>query len=133
MRAIRTEMRNRRTPNLSVPQFRVLTFLNRHPGAALSEVANHIGLTPPSMSKNIDGLIARQLITRQESRADRRRIHLTLTESGKTLLKSAHQETQARLADMLAGLSSDQQNAIIEAMGALRPIFASSGERQDHR
>jgi DNA-binding MarR family transcriptional regulator len=123
-------MRNRRTPDLSVPQFRVLTFLNRHPGASLSEVANHIGLTPPSMSKNINGLVARQLITRQDSQVDRRRIHLALTQLGKTLLESAHQETQARLADMLADLSSDQQNAIIEAMGALRPIFAPSGERR---
>jgi DNA-binding MarR family transcriptional regulator len=133
MRTIRTEMRKRRTPDLSVPQFRVLTYLNRHPGASLSEVADHIGLTPPSMSKNIDGLVVRQLITRQTSQADRRRIHLALTDMGKTLLESAHQETLARLTDMLADLSSDQHDAIIKAMDALRPIFASVGEKRGNR
>jgi hypothetical protein len=43
MRFIRTEMRSRRAPSLSVPQFRVLTFLSRRPGAPLSSVAEHLG------------------------------------------------------------------------------------------
>jgi DNA-binding MarR family transcriptional regulator len=85
------------------------------------------------MSKNIDGLVVRQLITRQTSQADRRRIHLALTDMGKTLLESAHQETLARLTDMLADLSSDQHDAIIKAMDALRPIFASVGEKRGNR
>ncbi len=129
MRAIRSEMRNRRTPDLSVPQFRVLTFLNRHPGASLSEVAEHIGLTAPSMSKIIDGLVARHLITRQEAEQDRRRVHLALTELGKTLLDAAYQDTRARLSEMLAGLSSAQYGTILESMEILRPVFAPSLEK----
>ena len=129
MRAIRSEMRNRRTPDLSVPQFRVLTFLNRHPGASLSEVAEHIGLTPPSMSKIIDGLVARRLITRQEAEDDRRRVHLALTELGKTLLEAAYQDTRARLTEMIAGLSSTQYAAILESMETLRPIFTPGLEK----
>ncbi len=129
MRAIRSEMRNRRTPDLSVPQFRVLTFLNRRPGASLSEVADHIGLTPPSMSKIIDGLVARRLITRQDAEDDRRRVHLALTELGKTLLESAYQDTRARLTEMIAELSSAQYSAIMNSMEALRPIFTPELEK----
>ena len=50
--------------DLSVPQFRTLLFLRRHPGASLSEVAEHIGLTLPSISKMIDRLEARDLLAR---------------------------------------------------------------------
>jgi hypothetical protein len=44
MRFIHTEMRSRRAPLLSVPQFRVLTFLSGRPGAPLSSVAEHLGV-----------------------------------------------------------------------------------------
>ena len=133
MRAIRAEMRSRHTPDLSVPQFRVLTFLNRHPGSSLSEVADHIGLTPPSMSKIIDGLVARHLITRQDALDDRRRVHLVLTELGKTLLEAAYKDTRARLAEMIAGLNPAQYAAILESMETLRPIFTPDLERQRER
>jgi DNA-binding MarR family transcriptional regulator len=129
MRAIRSEMRNRRTPDLSVPQFRVLTFLNRHPGASLSEVADHIGMTPPSMSKVIDGLVTRHLITRQEATHDRRRVHLALTEPGKTILEAAYRDSRAYLTEMLAGLASAQYAAILESMETLRPIFTPGLEK----
>lgn len=123
MRAIRSEMRKRRTPDLSVPQFRVLTYLKRRPGSSLSEVAEHIGLTAPSMSKLIDGLVERRLVNRQDASDDRRRVHLVLTEKGITLLEAAYDETHARLAEMLAGLTTSQYRDILSSMKILRPVF----------
>ena len=63
MREIRTEMRSRRSPDLTVPQFRTLSFVNRNVGSSLLEVANHLGLTPPSTSRIVDGLIYRKMMT----------------------------------------------------------------------
>jgi len=58
MQAIRGEMRAQRpSSSLSLPQFRTLVYLENHPGASLAQVAEHIGLTPPSMSRLIDGLV----------------------------------------------------------------------------
>ena len=45
MRAIRSHMRANRALDLSVPQYRALGFVVRHPGASLSQVAEHQGLT----------------------------------------------------------------------------------------
>ena len=45
MRDIRTQMRSERTPDLTVPQFRTMLFIDRNMGASLSEVAEHIGIT----------------------------------------------------------------------------------------
>ncbi len=123
MRAIRVEMRSHRTPEISVPQFRTLAFLNNHEGASLSAAAEFIGLTLPSMSKMVDGLVARSLVTRQTHPDDRRRMTLALTTRGRSIYQSAHEATQACLADRLATLPAPERLAIAQAMEALRPLF----------
>src|SRR5436853_281870 len=86
MRTVRSEMRLHRGPGLSVPHFRVLAYLGRNAGTSLSEVAEHVGLQLPSMSTLVDGLVTRGLVTRAPSAADRRRVTLTLTPSGRATL-----------------------------------------------
>ncbi len=131
MRTLVGEMRKHRATDLSVPQFRTLAFLNRHEGACLSDVAEHIGLTLPSMSKMIDGLVARRLVLRYVHPTDRRRVTLSLTEQGGGALQVAREATRAFLAERLATLPESQLAAIVRAMGVLRPIF--DGGRDLHR
>jgi len=128
MRAIRAQMRNCRVPGLSVPQFRALTFLRRRQGASLSDVAEHVGLTLPSMSKMIDGLVARRLVSRQTHPEDRRRVTLTLTARGQTVLQVAYEATRTCLAERLAALSASERATVARAMGSLRPIFTTGRE-----
>ena len=123
MRTLVGEMRRHRATDLSVPQFRTLAFLNRHEGACLSDVAEHIGLTLPSMSKMIDGLVARGLVLRYVHPTDRRRVTLSLSERGGGALQVAREATRAFLAGRLAVLPESQLAAIVRAMGVLRPIF----------
>ena len=56
MRDIRSEMRSRSSPYLTVPQFRTLAFVSRHEGSSLLDVAIFMGLTPPSASGLVDVL-----------------------------------------------------------------------------
>lgn len=130
MRAIRAEMRRHRTADLSIPQFRTLNFINRQADASLSEVAEHIGLTLPSMSKIVDGLVNRKFVTRQTSSADRRRMTLALTARGLTALETSRAATRACLAEDLAALNDRQREIVVQAMQILRPVFASHGETE---
>ncbi|MGA8573588.1 MAG: MarR family winged helix-turn-helix transcriptional regulator [Desulfobaccales bacterium] len=123
MHAIRKEMRNYRGFDLSVPKFRVLIFLNRHEGASLSEIAEHMGLALPSMSKLIDGLVARNMVLRQMDPGDRRRVTLAPTALGRTAMQSALEATAAQLAERLASLSSSGRRTILEATQILESIF----------
>ena len=128
MRAIRSEMRSHRGADLSVPKFRVLIFLNRHEGASLSVIAEHLGLTLPSMSKMIDGLVARNMVTRQMDPKDRRRVTLVLTALGRSSMQSAYKATESRLAERLVVLPAAERRVIIEAMQVLASIFGSDRE-----
>ncbi len=124
MQFIRTEMRGHRTLNISVPQFRVLTYLERRPGGSLSDVAERVGLSLPAMSRLIDGLVDRGLLTREDSPADRRRIALRITDAGRDLVRTARQGALTRLAELLGALSPRERTQILEAMAVLRPLFA---------
>jgi DNA-binding MarR family transcriptional regulator len=125
MRNIRADMRTQPGLDLSVPQFRTLLFLRRHPGASLSEVAEHIGLTLPSISKMVDRLEARDLLARLAAANDRRRVSLELTSLGVSTLKAASDVSRAHLAEQLAALSPDERATIVQAMHSLRGIFSS--------
>jgi DNA-binding MarR family transcriptional regulator len=116
-------MRRQRGFDLSVPQFRALAFLKHYEGASLSDAAEFVGLTLPSMSKLIDGMVTRQLVRREISATDRRRITLVLTEAGQATLQSAYEATQTYLARRLAELSTQEQAAVEQALQILRPLF----------
>src|SRR3974377_815227 len=72
MRFLRMEMRRQRAPHLSVPQFRVLAFLSRHPGSCLFAVADYLGVARPTASILVDRLVRRGLVTRTVNPAERR-------------------------------------------------------------
>ena len=128
MRSIRAEMRSHRAPDVSVSQFRTLLFVGWHRGVSLSAVAEHIGLTLPSMSKMIDGLVARRLVKREEDPADRRRVTLSLTPQGKAMGEAARAASQSALVKRLAALSASERTQVTRAMDVLRPLFIGSRE-----
>jgi DNA-binding MarR family transcriptional regulator len=123
VREIRSEMRTRSSSDLTVPQFRTLSFVNRNIGSSLLEVANHLGLTPPSTSRLVDGLIARGMMTREDHPADRRRVQLTVTHRGQKILETSRRGTLTYLTDKLGDIGAEDREVIFKAMKALQPIF----------
>jgi len=133
MRSLRAQMREAREGDLSVTQFRVLGFIDRHKGTSLSDVADHIGLSLPSMSKIVDGLVTQRLVGREFDRADRRRMTLTLTPRGRSVLEAARAETRTAVAKSLGGLTPDELATVGAAMEILRPLFFTERETERKR
>ncbi len=123
MRFIRSQMRSHRGLSLSVAQFRTLVFIERSAGISLGGVAEHLGLTPPSACKLIDGLEGRGLITRTPSPEDRRRVAIEITAAGKRCVGDARRETRRSLSGVLSALDEGSRGEITAAMGMLRSVF----------
>lgn len=123
-RVIRKQLREHGTQLLSVPQFRTLLFISRNKGASLSQVADHIGLTLPSMSTLVDGLVTRNFVIRRTDQDDRRRMDLTLTERGETTLQSARKATQEYLKGRLSRLSETERGTVVRGMRITRQVFS---------
>lgn len=125
MRFIRGEMRRGRTTDLNVVQFRTLVFVDKRTETSLGEVAGHLGLSPASITKMVDGLETRGLATRVPSRADRRRVRLTLTQQGRRMMETARRQTQEALAAVLCRLAPEDLRAVRRAMVALGALLSA--------
>ena len=124
MRLLRTKFREKRIGDLSMAQFRTLGFVDSNQGASLSEAAGQIGLSLPSMSKLVDALVTRDLLTREVHGKDRRRISLALTGEGKRELDEAYQHTQLFFTEKFSELTDDERDQIVGAIGIMKDLFA---------
>jgi DNA-binding MarR family transcriptional regulator len=124
VQAIRVEMRLGRGGNISIPQFRTMRFIQRNPDSSLTGLADYLGLTLPSVSKLVDGLVKQELVLRRESTEDRRKLTLVLTEAGASIVDLARANAQAKLAETLGCLSEAELGIVDQAMELLHPLFA---------
>ena len=125
MRAIRARMREGRPEAISVPQFRALVYIRRHPGTDLSAVADQVGTSLPAASELVARLVRQQLVVRETDPASRRRIRLTLSPSGLAGLEAAEQRTTEWLVGVLRGLGEAQLAGLAAGLRDLRATVAN--------
>ncbi|MEH2119586.1 MarR family winged helix-turn-helix transcriptional regulator [Nostoc sp.] len=123
MRFIRADMRAHSAAFLSIPQLRSLAFINRNPGASLSDLAEHLGVTSATASATIERLVQRDFVQRIAHPQERRRVLLNLTEDGKHHLKQSQDQTRAHISDLLKGLTQEQISNIEEGLTLLKNVF----------
>ncbi len=123
MRLLRTKFREKKAGRLSMAQFHTLAFVDMEQGASLSEAARHIGLGLPSMSKQVEALVDRGLLTRSVHGEDRRRICLALTPRGKQELDVAYLHTQGYFTEKFAELTETERQQIVAAMNVMKKLF----------
>lgn len=105
---MRAMMAEHHRSNLPMPpaHFRLLTMLAHH-ACNLSELAARQAVSLPTMSNSISVLVERGWVKRVRSPDDRRQIVLELTPEGRAVLGEIKQQAEARVAELLSGLSAD--------------------------
>jgi DNA-binding MarR family transcriptional regulator len=127
-RRIRRQMRAHGTPGLTVAQLRAMIYLRREPGAGLSALADHLGMSLPASSALAQRLVVAGMIDRTGDPIERRRIRLQLTKSGADHLAGAQAAVRGWLADELAALSPAEQARLAGGLEMLDRIGQSSDE-----
>jgi DNA-binding MarR family transcriptional regulator len=123
MRVVRAEMRRRSGRLISVPQFRALAYVHRHPGVSLAGVAEHLGVTPPTASTIVDRLVRAGLLVRAADPRERRRVALALTPSGARLFARLRGLARQRVQARLAGMPAADLQRIARALAVLGDRF----------
>jgi DNA-binding MarR family transcriptional regulator len=123
IRFIRAQMRRYRGSDLSVPQFRTLAFIHRHPGTPLSAVSDWLGLSRPATSRLVAGLVKKKFVNRRIPPGNRRVVALSISARGDRTVSAARRATVMRLAAVVAPLSDDERGAIRSALCAIRHEF----------
>ncbi|PSR14709.1 MarR family transcriptional regulator [filamentous cyanobacterium CCP3] len=122
-RFLRAGLRRHGKPHLSLSQLRALYFLRRRSRSCLSEVADYLDVTRPTMSAMVDRLVQRGLIDRTGDPAERRRIVLTLTPEGAAEMARVYDATLHTVADRLTSLSEAQLQQVQAGLAILGDLF----------
>lgn len=117
--------------DLTPPAFDVLATLRRSAppeGLTLGELAGLMAITPPAVTKRVDGLERRGWVTRRADERDRRTVRAGLTPEGRRAvdeLLAAHVAHEERL---LSGLSPAERLTLRGLLGRL-PARVEGGEQ----
>ena len=101
---------------LTVPQLLCLHALAKSESLTLTDLAKEVSLGVSTVNGIIDRLEAKQLLTRNRSTEDRRRVGLKITSSGKEIVLKAPSLLQDKLSASLSKLSDSEQLAITESL-----------------
>lgn len=121
---VRSHIRATATGNydITVEQFHVLRYVRRGSGS-LSELATAKNISRPAMSQAVDVLVKKGLLTRIQSKTDRRFVELALTEDGNALLDTVFKETRSWMKGRLSKLSADELETIVKAMDIMKTMM----------
>jgi DNA-binding MarR family transcriptional regulator len=85
----------------------------------ITEIAERLGLSLPAMSRAVDGMFRKRLITRVEDVQDRRVRRIAITSKGERLVAKLVSLRLASLERFVSGLSDAQRRKLDEALDAL--------------
>jgi len=126
MRLIRGEMRQHAKGQLTVPQFRILVRLNKFNTQTHKELAEWMGVTPATLTRMIDTLVKRRLVSRNTGKSDRRITFLNPTATGRALAQKYHDHINSLIRKRIDALSSSDHAALKEGIRVLSLIFPDS-------
>ncbi|RUO62112.1 MarR family winged helix-turn-helix transcriptional regulator [Pseudidiomarina insulisalsae] len=115
---------------LTAPQLLILREVAAAPdGITASAVAQNITLSPATVSNVIDRLEQRQLIHRERSTEDRRRVVLSLTARGAERLQAAPRPLQEDFIHKFQALADWEQSQLVSSMQRIAAMM--DAERLD--
>ena len=121
---VRAHIRHEATENfdITVGQFHILRRI-RHGIDSVSKLADDRRTSRPAISRGVDTLVNKGLVTRTPNPADRRQVRLSLTVEGQSLMEVLSSNTRQWMAEELTVLSEDELDAILIAGDALKRAF----------
>lgn len=122
MRHIKNEMRYLAKAELTVPQFRVLARLSRSVHTN-RELAEWMGVSPPTMTRMVDVLVKKNLVRRQSQKDNRRQLELTLTEKGHSTFDRLRGAVQQKLMEKISRLPEERKAHLTSGLRVLRETF----------
>lgn len=104
---------------LSLDQWRVLTLLADGRGHSMTEIASHVIVPAPTLTKIVDRLVEAALVHRAVDEADRRRVLVLASEHGAGLHERLAPEVGRVESDVVAELGADDVAQLLRLLGRL--------------
>lgn len=103
-------------PVVSMAHVETMRFINENENTTMKEVADYLGVAPPTATTIINNLVKMGLITRKENEDDRRLIHLSASEAAKKLISERSLIIKDALDKTLAVLDDEEKKSLIKIL-----------------
>jgi DNA-binding MarR family transcriptional regulator len=100
----------------------VLFILANEGPQTLSSLSEHERVTPPSMNRTINALVAAGLVTRVADATDGRKVVIDVSDAGRRLVKETRRRRDAWFASRLKSLTADELATLDAAESILRRL-----------
>ena len=101
---------------LTGPQLIVIKQISQLEAPLATQVAQKINLSAATVTTIIDRLEKRELVIRQRSAIDKRKVHLFLTEAGQQLLQASPQPLQEHFINRYQSLDKANQDRLLDSV-----------------
>ena len=101
---------------LTGPQLIVMKQISQLDGPLAKQIAQKINLSAATVTSIIDRLEKRELVIRQRSAVDKRKVHLFLSEAGKQLLQTSPQPLQEHFIQRYQLLDEQNQDILLDSV-----------------
>jgi DNA-binding MarR family transcriptional regulator len=123
MDTLRQAMRRHVGDEMSVPQFRGLNFVAKHPACSIGEVAAFLGVTMPTASAMVERMTRAGLVETRADAADRRRSPLHITTAGSAQLRRIRSGAHEDLTQALAACSPEELATLEAGLQLIRRVL----------
>lgn len=98
-------------------------------GIAMTDLANEIGTSKVQISRTIDSLEKKEFVQRKHNKKNRRMVNVFLTENGREAFRQKQQQVKAHIQQELAGLTSEEYQAMNDHLLGMQKILRSRTDR----
>jgi len=101
----------------SPSQMALLDWIAASDGCGVQDIAEGLGLTPPTVSVGVKRLEEAGLLKRKPNPQDKRAVQFFLTAKGQSLQKQSQTFRRQKLKLILSGLTQQEQETLLELLG----------------
>ncbi|HEY9090549.1 MarR family transcriptional regulator [Parasphingorhabdus sp.] len=112
----RTFDKRAKSIGITRPQWRVLTWLQRHEGLNQSALAERLELDAMTLCRMVDRLQAAELVERRADAEDRRAWRLFLTPKGSEMMQKLAPVGEELLQEAMTGLNGSEQEQVLQLL-----------------
>ena len=105
-----------KTTGLTAPQILLLQAIDNSGRVTIGQLAGEVSLSQATVTSILDRLEKRELVFRQRSTEDKRKVHACLTGEGRRVLKDAPMPLQDQFARQFNALEEWEQSAILASL-----------------
>ena len=109
---------------ITFSQFKIVTAID-HKDVSQKDIASYWDMTEAAVSRQIELLLEKHIVAKEENKDNRREHKLTLTQSGKKLLDQGQEVIERGLEDIYNTLTKEERDTVNGVLQKLLSVLCS--------